>query len=227
MEKKTLLLLIATGPEMYERYAQELIRSADNFFVPHETLIFTDSKLDFGVHKSVCPTLGFPDATLMRYHMFSFQREFISRYDYCFYCDVDMEFQEVIGKEIFGRGITAVRHKGFNEHTWDFYLEQNPKSTAYMTYPCKYYCGGFNGGPTEDFLRMSDTIRARVSQDARNGITAKWHDESHLNKYLDENPPAVVLSPDYCYPSAESHPSRPKIKCLEKSLASRTVRQSQ
>lgn len=51
-------------------------------------------------------------------------------------------------------------------------------------------------------------------------MMALWHDESHMNRYLIDHPPTVILPPAYCF--AEEHvnhpryPDRPKIIALQK-----------
>ena len=216
----TALLLIATRP-LYHEFAREIIKSADTYFVPHETVLFTDSDSDFGVNRIKCPTFGFPDATLKRYHLFLEHENLLRGFDYLFYVDVDALFVDSVGQEIFGPDITAVPHKGFNQHTWDFHLEENPQSAAHMTYapPMSYYVGGFNGGASEAFLEMARNIRAAVDTDAANGIRAKWNDESYLNKYLSVQKPSTVLSIDYGFPEPEvpGYAGSPKLIFLEKS----------
>ncbi|NQZ13238.1 MAG: hypothetical protein HRT94_00240, partial [Alphaproteobacteria bacterium] len=42
----------------------------------------------------------------------------------------------------------------------------------------KYYAGGFNGGSTKEFLKMSEVIADRVTKDLENDVIALWHDVS-------------------------------------------------
>ena len=42
------------------------------------------------------------------------------------------------------------------------------------------------GGKTIDFLKMSDLLEKNIDIDEKNNYIAIWHDESHLNKYINE-----------------------------------------
>jgi histo-blood group ABO system transferase len=211
----TALLVIATG-EHYWKYTAPLLASAKQYFPDHEACLFTDSPKEFGVYKVRTPDLGFPTATLKRYHLFLTQEASLAKFDYVFYVDVDAVFAGKIGSEIFGPNLTAVVHMGFNQHTDDWFLESRPESSAYLPASKSYYCGGFNGGTSKAFLNMSRAIRAAVDQDAENGLIARWHDESHLNRYLSDNPPSTVLGIDYGFPQKdlEGYKGIPKLLWL-------------
>ena len=211
---KTALLVISTG-QSYWQYTKPLIESAKKFFVPHQVLLFTDSPENYGVCQVHQPNLGFPETTLKRYHIFLTQKEWLRQFDYAFYIDVDAIFVDYVGSEIFSGGITATLH-----HSQKAELESNPGSTAYLERTKYYFCGGFNGGTTSAYLKMAESLSHNISMDESRGILAKWHDESHLNRYLADNPPARILPSTYCYPEPELHIQayNPKIVCLEKSL---------
>jgi histo-blood group ABO system transferase len=201
-KKQTALIIIATG-ETYRRNARQLIDSAKQFFVPHDVIIFTDDPTGFTdcivvehVH------LGFPRATLMRYHAIWGAREILSKYDQLFYSDADMLFvAPVTADEIFSGGITATEHPGYVGVPGT--PETNPRSTACCPTGETYFCGGFNGGASSAFLQMAETIKEAVNTDDANGILAIWHDESHLQRYLYDHPPAKILDPSFCYPQSE------------------------
>lgn len=212
----TLLLLIATG-QKYWQYVDPLIQSANKFLLPHATLLLTDCPTGFGVYQSHLDNRGYPETTLKRYHSFLEHEPFISKFDYTFYVDIDALFVAPVGEEIFSSGITATRHHGYVGKSVAHTLEHNPQSAAYMRDAETYFCGGFNGGATAAYLRMARVIRDGVDSDAGKGITAVWHDESHLNKYLQMYPPAKILDSTYCYPETElNRPNHAKIVCLEK-----------
>jgi histo-blood group ABO system transferase len=225
-------LLIATGGPRYTQYLQPLIDSIHQNIPGNHVIVFSDDQpedapvLDMSynvryVHQS---DLGWPRATLMRYHAMLKQQWLLGWYSHVFYMDIDMLVVSPIKEEeILSEGLTAVIHPGFPEA-----FERNPRSTAYVDNNPTYYQGCLIGGRTDKFLSMCQTIVKNIDQDDRNGLMAIWHDESHLNRYLRDNPPAVSLNPDYAFPERhylknpekwmKVHPSHfvPKIRHLEK-----------
>ena len=215
---KTAFVLISQGSK-YHKYIEPLLQSMKaHLRFPYDVFLWTDLSLrPSGVKTQLfCTYKGFPAATLHRYHMFLQAETDLRTYDQVFYCDVDMKFvAPVRGEDIWSNGITATLHPGFvvdrshiKEWTGKFLPsttgtpERDPASTAYIPEEAtnRYFCGGFNGGKAEAFLSMAHAIRKNVDADAKKGITAIWNDESHLQKYLYDNPPALVLSPSFCYP---------------------------
>ena len=197
----TALFVIATG-EKYHQYIDPLLESARKHFVPHVPFLWTDSPTR--THKAFQFHLndeGYPSTTLHRYNTFLKHKEIISANDQIFYVDIDMLFIAPIGEEVFSDGITATEHPGYVGLNGP--SEKRLNSTAYCPVLKNYFCGGFNGGETKAFLKMAETIAANIDEDAKNGVTAVWHDESHLNRYLYDNPPARILDPSFCYPESE------------------------
>ncbi len=47
---------------------------------------------------------------------------------------------------------------------------------------CQYFPGGFNGGSSSEFLKMSKIISNNIDIDYSNGIMTPWHDQSHMNR---------------------------------------------
>jgi hypothetical protein len=224
---KTALITIASGAK-YVDYAKAMFESAKKFLPFAEQLTFKDGPV------------GFPNATLYRYHTFLKDESILRQYDYIFYSDADMLFvAPVTEEEIFSDGITATLHPGFAH-------ERKDEVTGITTYTCgtperankesrayiprgtwnKYFCGGFNGGTSEAYLRMARKLREDIDWDKENwglGYSAIWHDESYMNRYLYDNPPAKILTPSFCYPEnydggygwkAELYP--PKLIALNK-----------
>lgn len=198
------LVTIATGPR-YHKFIKPLIKSVRKYFVAASVFLWTDRLIDdftaeerpeYWISKE---SSGFPNETLYRYHTFLSMENELAKFDQIFYCDIDMLFVSKVG-DIFSDGITATLHPGFISGKAPLTLERRPESTAYCPNGKIYYCGGFNGGSASRYLAMAKKIRDNIDIDASRGITAIWHDESHLNRYLYFNPPAKTLGPSYCYP---------------------------
>ena len=80
----------------------------------------------------------------------------------------------------------------------------------------QYLVGGFNGGSSVGFLKMSHILADRIKDDLYRGIIAIWHDESHINRYFVDNPPTRILDPSYCYNESMKLPFDKKLLSLTK-----------
>lgn len=215
------LLIIATNK--YVDFLQQLIESADLFFLKNHTItyyIFTDKNINFikSRHNIVCiPTQHYkwPWMTLGRYKLFTKKADIFKNTDYLFYCDVDMKFVDTVDTEILSERVATQHPSHYNKRGTP---ETNPKSLAYVAEneTMQYFAGGFNGGLTLNFLEMSKTISKNIDTDYSNGIVAIWHDESHLNRFLINNPPTKILSPSYCYAESWNLPFEKKLLALDK-----------
>jgi hypothetical protein len=64
----------------------------------------------------------------------------------------------------------------------------------------QYFAGGFYGGEYLSFVQLVRQLVENTAADAAQGLTAIFHDESHLNRLFWQQRPDVVLSPSYLYP---------------------------
>lgn len=181
------VIAVVSG-EVYERYAQILASSMSKHF-PGRLWTLSGRK-------------GWPEATLYRYHVLLENQEHFKSYDHIYLCDADMRFEAPVGDEIFSP-LVATQHPGFVGKK-DLPYEDRPESAAYVRKGTTYYCGGFVGGERAAFLDLAQGIVSQIEQDDRNGIVARWHDESHLNRQLALLPPTRTLPPSYCYPDDDS-----------------------
>ena len=232
MNRYKIALLSVCLNKDYHQYLSPMIESARKFLLKGseiDFLVWTDMppEIDLGKNVTKYPTepMGWPAPTLFRYNLFLEQEEKLKEYDYVFYCDADMLFVSRVGEEILGEGLTAAQHPMYalsQEYIPPY--EPNSKSTAYIPRPGKilekggkkkfqpyYYAGGFQGGRPEAWVKAMKEMKKNIEKDFAAGIENReiqpgyisiWNDESHWNKYLFKNPPAVVLSPSYIYPDS-------------------------
>jgi histo-blood group ABO system transferase len=223
LNKKVALLLIATNK--YVNFLQTLIESADKYFLPELNItycIFTDNKANIVSNRQISwfkvEHQPWPGPSINRYDYFDLYSDYLKTFDYLYYSDVDMKFVDLIDDNILGK-LVMTQHPGFyNKSPIEYSYDRNIKSKAYIPYGMgkQYYAGGFNGGESNNFLKMASTIKKWKSIDQLQNIIPIWHDESYMNKYCIDFPPSLVLSPSYCYPESWHIPFSKKLIALDK-----------
>jgi histo-blood group ABO system transferase len=205
--------------EPYWQYAEPVIQGVKNLFLPGhdvEIMCWSDMDKDLGITTFPTESVEWPYPTLMRYHLFLGQEEYLKKFDYLFYLDLDMRLVNIVGDEILGDGLTMAQHPMYaTQQPFWYPYEPNEKSAAYIKQPGRvletdgkkmfqplYAAGGFQGGPTPLFMDAMKAMKKSIDKDLDNSYVARWNDESHWNKYLYENPPSVVLNPSYVYPDS-------------------------
>lgn len=226
---KVAILYICTG--RYDVFWKDFYESYEKLFLPRslkDYFVFTDAKQLIykdrdNVHVIFQESLGWPDNTLMRYHMFLGIREQLETYDYIYFMNANCQCMTEITEEEFlpkqDKPLIVVQHPSFYaDGNEKFTYDRNPKSTAYipMGEGKVYVCGGVNGGTAEAFLAMSEEIAKNVDIDKRNKVIALWHDESHINRYIVSHDQYIMQTPAYCYPEGKELPFEMKILIREK-----------
>lgn len=166
----------------------------------------------------VIPTgpMEWPYPTLMRYHLFLNQKKYLKKFDYVFYCDLDMRFVNIVGDEILGQGLTAAQHPMYAlRKEYNPPYEPNPLSESYIPRPGRvlveggkprfqplYFAGGLQGGRAKPFIEAMEKMKKMIDSDLGKNYIPIWNDETAWNKYLFLNPPSVVLDPSYIYPDS-------------------------
>ena len=220
------LLVIATGK--YNQFIPPLLKTAKEYFLKNHQVtyyVFTDDKEILAQPSENMVSLykehkPWPFPSLSRYEEFYKHKDILSKEDYLFYCDADMLFVSDIAEEILSDRVVTI-HPGFCGGRGT--PECRPTSTACISpqEELVYYAGGFNGGSSEEFLKMSKIISRNIDIDMKNGVMALWFDESHMNRYFIDNLPTKILSPSYCYPeSCHDHlPFKRRLLALDKNHA--------
>lgn len=198
------LNVIATNK--YISFLEDLSKSVSQFFfknyqvtiIVHSNLNLEDKLVNSYKHiifvHNFIDHEAWPFTTLKRFHYFLKAKEEILRSDYSFYIDVDALFIGEINTKILpDSGMFGTIHPCLKEGCGT--PERNPDSKAYIPFGSnnRYFCGGFFGGSSDEFIRMSESIYADIEDDLSRGIIAIWHDESHLNRYFYHHPPALVF----------------------------------
>ena len=227
------LMLISIN-ENYWQYTKDMIEGVRKYFLPgHDTeiMLWTDmpKEVSYGVTRFEARSMPFPHPTLRRYELFLEQKEYLQKFDYLFFMDIDMKIINIIGDEMLGEGLTGAQHPMYAlRQMFKAPYEQNPQSKAYVNVPQFYYAGGFQGGKADKFLEAMEVMQKNIEDDLSRNVIAKWNDESHWNRYLIDNPPSVVLSPSYVFPDSiiDEYYKKiwgtiypPKIICLTKPFA--------
>ena len=217
------LCIVAT--QQYITFLKPLIESARKNFLNNHSLkffVFSDQNIENEEDIKVIkfPNHPWPHPTLKRFEAFYDNSHEFDKCDYIFSIDVDMIIEDKIKDNILG-DLVGVKHPGYYDikNKEAFTTETNKKSTAYIEDKNAmkgYFAGGFYGGSKKHFIKLVKTCSKNITQDLENGITAIWHDESHLNKYFLSHPPKKVLSPAYCTPEGSQLPFESKIIALLK-----------
>ena len=221
---KICILTIATSK--YIQFVERLLDNIEeNFLNGHEIkcLLFTDHEVETSdnVKVSQIGHKPWPEPALKKYNYINSESEYLKDFDYLYLFDADVGIVDTVGEEVLQDLVGVLHPYKFFEDKKVYPYEKRKQSTAYVADENhnKYYAAAFVGGKSENFLQMAKIISERVEEDERNSIIAKWHDESHLNKYFNENPP-TDLSPSYMFPGdlrdPSEYPFKPKIVALAK-----------
>lgn len=189
--------------EFYETFEKNFLRASEKMY-----FVFTDSKnLLYSDRENVCiipqKNLGWPNNTLQRFALFVREEKRLKNYDYTFFMNANMLCLKEVTEEDFlpvkENLLVAVDAISYGKKPDDFTYDRNPLSKAYIPFgEGKYYVmGGLNGGKTEPFMKMVHELKENVDEDARNGVMALWHDESHLNHYIIGREDFKILPPEY------------------------------
>ena len=217
--KKIGIVFIGTG--LYAGFFDGFYKRVKRYFCSTEEktfFVFTDlvnhpyfqDKHDVDINE--ISHVEWPFITLHRFKFMNSIKEKLSKMDYVVFIDADLwpieetnlsELTFDSSKDLFG-----VQHPGFIGKEGTF--EDNEKSRAYSYNQgfdlSNYWQGCFWGGKSNKILEMISILEERVDKDYEEGVVAKWHDESHTNKFFLENKNSVLtLHPGFALPEANGY----------------------
>ena len=167
--QKVGVLIIATN--RYNDFVQPLITSADEYLLNGKDVtyfLFTNEDINISTKRNLVLNrinhAPWPWMTLGRYFIFQHFSDQLNDMDYLFYCDADMLFVDNVDDEIISDRV-ATQHPGYAGKRGT--PEKRPESTAcvYPNEQMQYFAGGFNGGSTEEYLRMTGVISTNIIKD--------------------------------------------------------------
>jgi len=224
---KICIITIATG--QYIQFVENLLEKISQYFLADiecnvSCLLFTDNEMEYysdNIKVSNVLHRPWPEPALKKYNYINSESEYLKNFDYLYLFDADVSIVDNVGEEVLQDLVGVLHPYKIMEQKQVYPYEKRKESTAYVSDDKhdKYYAAAFVGGKSINFLKMAKIISERVDVDEQNGIIAKWHDESHLNKYFNQNPP-IALSPSYMFPEElignKQYPFQPKIVALKK-----------
>ena len=189
------VLYIAIGN--YDFFFKGFYKSCERYFLPEsdkEYFVFTDSKKRIflssdKIHRIQQQDMGWPDNTMQRFRLFESIGDELADFDYIFFFNANIIFAKTVTEAVLPQhGLIVVRHPGFYKecNPNNLTYERSSESQAYIPYGQGeiYVCGGVNGGTSDAYLAMVHELRQRTDKDTANGVVARFHDESQLNRYI-------------------------------------------
>ena len=179
---KIALIFIGTGS--YRKFFDGYYKAYTKYFLPDvekDFFVFTDDIHDetFNVdntHITEIEHEPWPFVTLNRFQYMLKVEDKLKEYDWVLYTDSDLwPVQEVQEHLLSGDDYIGVHLKHYRQ-------------------------GCFWAAPTEKFLELIKTCYNNVETDKKNSIIAKWHDESHLNKFFSERQDVTTIHAGFACP---------------------------
>ena len=214
--KKIGVLYICTGA--YQVFWKDFYESFEKYFLKNSEVhyfIFSDADEIYGngsnkrIHFNKIEAKPWPLVTLLRFHTFLSIKTELEDFDFLVFFNANMKCCMNISEDDFlpniqqNEMLVVTQHPGYiNSKKCYFPYERNKKSTAFIPYNKGrvYVIGAVNGGKTECFLAMCESLKTNIEIDLKKNYIPVWHDESQLNWYLQERCDYKLLSPSYCYP---------------------------
>ncbi|XP_054032863.1 LOW QUALITY PROTEIN: histo-blood group ABO system transferase 2-like [Dryobates pubescens] len=231
VQKNLVTGVVTFAVKRYVQFIEGFMSSAKKYFLAGHQVnfyLFTDSPeqishLQMGPenHLFVIPVQndsGWQDVSMS--HM-----DIISRYiciqfqyqvDYLYSIDVDVQLFEHVGVEIIDTLVETIS-------SWQYTTQRDskPYETCVESQAAVprgkgdfYYTASFYGGSVAEGCKLTRACFKGLLKHKEKGIEARWHNESHLNKYLLYHKPTRLLSPEYYWDEELRQPRSIQVRSL-------------
>jgi hypothetical protein len=196
------VIVLATGP--YVQFVKELFESGHKYFLQDVAkitpFILTDSPLfpSYAIEHAHWPAVN-----MHRYHSILQHEAAYKGQDYLFNLDADLLVKQPIGKEILADTVGLISPTAWRWPVDKFLYERRPESAACIPLGQgkHFYNASISGGLIGPYLDVIGRIAAMIDKDAAKGLSVPFcHEEAALNREFLDHPPALSLTPDYCWP---------------------------
>lgn len=228
------MLYICTGaynvfwPDFYPNFERYFLPECDKTY-----FVFTDADAiaheeQPNVRRIPWQARPWPQSTMARFDAFLSQEEALKNFDWLIFINANQQCRQTVPADMVlpdpasGQALFVVPDLPYCGRDPIFLpYERRPRSRAAIPYNCGqcYVEGGLNGGTPAAFLDLSRELKARMDADLADGIIARCHDESHLNRLVAEQPqrfrfddPGLSVPEEITVP-----PEREYIRTLQKS----------
>lgn len=208
MKIALLTIVSSDSAATWEHFA----RQSDKHFMPgadRHWFILSDVDLTIPQTANVTVvqlnTREFEGIHLRRHHWCLELKERLEQFDYTYFLPVFADFQREVSTDFLpdhSTHLVVVQHPGNVNVAADRWpLERNPRSQAFVQFGegFQYVTSEIYGARTGTFLDMSQAITTAIDIDHANGLVARRHFESYLNRYI-INHPCTLRHAGYCYP---------------------------
>lgn len=200
MKKKVAILTINIGKyfcfleSFYVNNNKHFLSDCDkDFFVFTDAEIVNLASREKNVKTVKSTNYGWPGNTLFRFNLFLCIEQVLKEYDYIFFLNSNLFYiKPTTLNEFFTnekQKYVFCKHPAFfnttNGKKFEYCRDKN--STAYIsedTTGYNYVMGGIIGGTSNGFLNLCKVCANNIIKDYNNNVLARWHDESHLNRFF-------------------------------------------
>lgn len=232
MQNQVVLIFIAATGK-YFSYTEELIASAEKYFLPGIEKLYvvcTDNQSvaqKINVFHHYTPHLPWPLGTLLRYHHYlryiQKNESFLNKFNinYIYHIDADVLFvNKILPEDVFHK-LIGVQHCGYTQAVGP--VEKRKQSACFTPICNTYFGGSFTGGDKENYINFIKNVVSLIDADLKNNIIPTFHDESVINYIFNREYP-TILPISFHYPGhnaylmnmLKNNEINPKIMLLEK-----------